>query len=211
MKKDLPIYNESRSSIIFLHHLSFIVTKIFFFISGSNIKVRQDWKYDNKYRYVIAANHVYWYDPFVVTTALGWKRLRPMLPCRFIAAPKFLAKWWLRAPMRKLGAYPSHPFLDWPYGIDASVNLLDQGSTIVIFPQGRITRDRTLPAKRGVKILSDMENVLVVPVYMKRTSKGIFQRYQIVVGEPENMSELSEQEIMNKVFELDAESEILIA
>jgi 1-acyl-sn-glycerol-3-phosphate acyltransferase len=207
MEKRVPIYQEPRQSIVALQHLSFVATKIYFFISRSKVIVQEDWLPDPGTRYVIASNHLGRFDPFIVTTALGWKRLRPLLPCRFIAASKFLSLWWLETPMRKLGAYPSHPFKDWPYGLDASVYLLEQDSTVVIFPQGRMTHDRTLPAKRGVKVLAELDDVQVVPVCL--AGNGKFFRQKVIVGTPQNMSRLSADEIMGKIFELDRENEIL--
>lgn len=202
-KQRLPIYDEPRWRISLLQHLSFALTKLYFAISGSKITLSADWQVEPRKHYVIAANHLSWHDPFMVTTALGWKRLHPLLPCRFIAAPKFLKRGWLRSGMKKLGSYPSHEFRDWPFGIDASEGLLQRHNTIVIFPQGRITVERDIEMKRGVSILAEKESTEIVPVLLERAGTRIFMsRFNIQVGTPKNMSGLSANQIMQHVFEL---------
>ncbi len=202
MQKQNPIYSEPSWRIIAWQHLSFVITKLFFFVSRSKIKHVGDWSVDRDYHYVIAGTHVFWFDPFMATTALGWKRLRPLLPCRFIAAPKFLHRPWLRAMMRQLGSYPAHSFRDWAYGIDASLQLMNQRHTIVIFPQGRMTQDRSLPAKRGVSVLADQPKTLIVPVHISRQRRGWLPSFSITVGIPYRAAGAKPDDIMQRIYEL---------
>jgi 1-acyl-sn-glycerol-3-phosphate acyltransferase len=183
-------------------HLSFAVTKLFFIVSRSRIAVLDDWRVDNQYNYVIASTHVYWFDPFMTTTALGWKRLRPLLPCRFIAAPKFLVRPHLRNAMRHLGSYPSHEFHDWAYGLDASIHLMEQKNTIVIFPEGRITRGARPTPKHGVTTLAKQKGTLVVPVLITPKESRILPSFEITVGTPYDASGHSAESIMARIYTL---------
>lgn len=187
--------------MVAMHHISFVITKLFFLITGSRITRRDDWSVVTEVHYVVAANHVFWFDPFMATTALGWKRLRPLLPCRFIAAPKFLQRSYLRTMMRWLGAYPSHGFRDWPYGLDASIELHRQGQTVVIFPQGKMTYDEHLPAKRGVRVLAQLPHTLIIPVNITR-KRSKLPSFVITVGEPFMAAKLDENEIMDRIYQL---------
>lgn len=203
MKIPNIIYDEPHWRIAMWQHISFAVTKIFFILSRSRIHVREDWAVDHRYHYVIASSHVYWFDPFMATTALGWKRLRPLLPCRFIAAPKFLERGYLRTTMRQLGSYPSHPYEDWAYGLEASTHLLAQNNTVVIFPEGRITRGTRPAPKHGVAVLANQPNVRLVPVHITPRKSKFIPSFSITVGSPYDASGQSAEQIMEKIYALE--------
>lgn len=184
-------------------YLSYALTKAYFIISRSTIITTGDWGADAGMRYVIASSHVSWLDPFLATTALGWKRLRPLLPCRFIAAPIFLQKPVLRRIMIWLGAYPSHELRNMAYGLDASLTMLDRKQTVVIFPQGkRNPADKKV--HRGVAVLAKHPGTLIVPVLIHRKSHAFLgmTSYLIYTGEPFDGATLSAEEIMAQVLEL---------
>lgn len=204
-----PVVTQPNWRIVGLQHVSFILTQAYFLLSGSRIKLTSDWRVDPTARYVIASTHLSWFDPFMVTTALGWKRLRPLLPCRFMATPGFLRNRWLRGSMMWLGSYPSHPFRDWSYGIDASKVLLGMHHTIVMFPQGKRTLDRTLPAKRGVAEIANATSAFIIPVLLVRSgSRFGLPSYTITSGAPFLLNTATSTDLMDHIFSLDTQTDM---
>lgn len=197
-----PIYDQPRWLIVALQHMAYVITRTYLFVSGSRIIITKPWEVQPNRRYILASTHQSWFDPFVITSALGWKRLRPLLPCRFITAPMFLSKWWLRPAMVALGAYPAYPYRNYPYGIDASKKLLEAGDTVVIFPQGKRTVNIEDKPKRGVAELSIIPSTLLIPVYLKMNHRTFLPSYHVYVGSPFDASSLSPEEIMDFIYKL---------
>ena len=196
------VLDQPAARITALQYLSYAVTKTYFLLSRSTIVAHNTWTVAPDRRYVLASTHVSWFDPFLATTALGWRHLRPLLPCRFIATPYFLKKRLLRTAMLWLGAYPSHPFRDMAFGLDASMRLLDKHHTIVIFPQGK-RNSVDSKVHRGVAELANHPDTLVIPVLIHK--KGHFlgmPSFLIYVGEPFDAAGQSAEAIMAQVFEM---------
>lgn len=202
MHEKEKVIRQPSSRIIALQHISYALTKAYFVISRSRVTATADWTVSPANAHVIASTHVSWLDPFIATTALGWKRLRPLLPCRFMAAPVFMEKPALQKLMLWLGAFPSHQLQGLAYGLDASKTLLDKQQAVVIFPQGKRTTDTRV--HRGVAELARHPRTLVVPVLIKRNGRFLgLQSYRIYTGEPFDGSQSSAEEIMARVFELE--------
>jgi 1-acyl-sn-glycerol-3-phosphate acyltransferase len=202
---DDPISRQPAWRIIAMQYLSFGLTSIFFWMSASRIRIANDWKPESNVRYIIAANHLAFIDPFVCTTALGWSRLRPLLPCRFMASTRFLGMAWLRGLMVWLGSYPSHEFRDWPRGIAGSEMVFARGHTIVIFPQGRLRRTSEDKVHRGIEVLAAFEQAQVVPVLMRRKKQSLFgiKGYDIVSDRPFDASGMNARQIMDRIYDLE--------
>lgn len=105
--------------------------------------------------------------------------------------------------MIALGCYPSHEYKDYPFGVEASITLLNAGDTIVIFPQGKRTLDKNAEAKRGVSELAKQPSTLVVPVLLHKGRRWFIPSYSVTIGEPFDGSKTTSQEIMDIIYQLD--------
>jgi len=69
-----------------------------------------------------------------------------------MVATVFFRPVWLRPLLWLAGCFPAHqlPNSNKPAGIDASINFLEQGYTLFIFPEGKRVKGERVPAKRGI-------------------------------------------------------------
>jgi 1-acyl-sn-glycerol-3-phosphate acyltransferase len=161
---------------------------------------KSDESYDKEISYILASNHISYIDPFLVTPAAGLKAFRNV-PYRFMAYNGYLDKWYLKWFMLPLGCFPSHPHRKFLHGISAGHSVLDSYQTVVMFPQGKRTLDKTIPAKFGVQRLSQSKNVRILPVLLTKRSKI---GYNITIGTSFNANSMTAQQIMNRIYKLDA-------
>lgn len=183
--------------------LTYVIIRAYITLSRSQVHQRSS-RYP-KGAYIIAANHTSSLDPFIITTALGFRNVRALMPFRFMATPYFLKITALRPFMRWLGSYPSHSFRDWCFGIDASNIFMDAGDTIVIFPQGRRTTSiNPAEAKRGVIVLAQAHpGTNIIPIRLDRQSRKFwFNRYTIIVGRPVNPEGYTPEGLMEHIIGL---------
>ena len=107
---------------------------------------------------ILAANHVSGLDPLLMSCACK-KPLRYMIATEEYHRP--LLRWLYKAmgtiPVDREGA-PEKAFY-------ATLNALDQGELIAVYPQGRITLPgESVPLKRGVILLADLAKTPIIPV-----------------------------------------------
>jgi len=184
--------------------LTYVIIRAYIVLSRSHVQ-RHLATYP-KGSYLIAANHTSSLDPFIITAALGFHNVRALMPFRFMATPYFLNITALRPFMRWLGSYPSHSFLDWSFGIDASNLFMNAGDTIVIFPQGRRTTSiNPAEAKRGVIVLAQAHpETKIIPIRLDRQVRKFWlNRYMIIIGNPIDTEGYTPEGLMKHIFDLD--------
>jgi len=91
---------------------------------------------------LIIANHQSKLDPFLISHHVGAKRWKNILPLRYPVTPYYMKKVPLGIFIRLLGGYNigENP-LERLKKLYLTKELLKEGNTIVIFPEGKITRD----------------------------------------------------------------------
>lgn len=111
---------------------------------------------------IIYANHQSRLDPFLVCAALTPSEIIRALPFRLFVANYYFKNPFLAFGIRALGGFPAqaHPTL--PYGLDQARRLLETNQTIVIFPQGKRTREKI--AHRGISVLAQEPSVQLIPI-----------------------------------------------
>jgi 1-acyl-sn-glycerol-3-phosphate acyltransferase len=191
--------------ILLLQSISYLLARTYFIISGSKI-YRDKWHFDQGVRYIVAANHISLFDPFVCTSALGWATARGLMPCRFMTTPKFLSIRYLGRLMIWLGSFPSHPFGGMPYGIDGGERVLKNDQTLVIFPQGKRHKCSGDPgdARPGVILIGQkFDESMIIPVLMElQRRKFWFNKFSVYCGKPLNPHEYSAESLMKHIFSL---------
>lgn len=150
-----PLGFAFRFAAFILHPLMVLITK-------------RDWQgeanLDTDSGLVVAANHISWFDPIVISHIL-WDNDRP---------PRFLAKEALfRAPvvgwiMRNAGQIPVYRGTrDAAASVQAAVDAARHGECVLVYPEGTITKDPDLwpmAAKSGAARIALSAQVPVVPM-----------------------------------------------
>jgi len=114
---------------------------------------------------VIASNHAHSLDPFIIACFLPLKNIFRIYPYAFMTANVYYHRWW--KPLAFLeGCYPAKQLHENEspvrYGVGRSVKLLEQGYSVVMFPEGRRTTKR-LKAKPGIsRILQNYQTPLLL-------------------------------------------------
>jgi 1-acyl-sn-glycerol-3-phosphate acyltransferase len=129
---------------------------------------RRDWRGVENLRLdsgmVVAANHLSWFDPLVISHIL-WDNDRP---------PRFLAKDTLFAVpivgwvLRNAAQIPViRGTSDAAAAVDAAVRAADSGECVIVYPEGTITKDPDMwpmTAKTGAARIALTAGVPVVPM-----------------------------------------------
>lgn len=101
---------------------------------------------------VIAANHANELDPFIIACFLPLRTIFKVFPYKFMTANIYYYRWW--KPLAFLaGCYPAKPkdenARSDSYGVGQSIAGLQEGYSIVMFPEGKRTAQR-IEAKPGI-------------------------------------------------------------
>lgn len=155
-------------------------------------------------RYVVAANHQHYIDPWVITGLIPssvWRRVglpRTFVHNRFFEYPV------VGFVFRSIGCFPAHQHPTDPYGLPYAFNLLERRHSILIFPEGRMDRNRTRewPAKSGVSVLARQPDVRIIPVHLEWNRTSGRRYVDIGVGPPFDASRMTAQEILDFIFAL---------
>lgn len=99
--------------------------------------------------HIIAANHRSGLDPFAIVSSLRVRDFFRLAPFSFMTANRFMRPLWLRPIAWAAGCFPAHPGLG-AHGIDKAVDDIRHGYTLVIFPEGKRTKEAGVKAKRGL-------------------------------------------------------------
>lgn len=153
--------------------------------------------------YIIAANHQSRIDPFMIMGAIPLKYWPNISMVHFMTANIFFKFIPLRLFLESFGCFPIKRIDSRPAGLDFSRVVLGRAESVFIFPEGRRTRPKQLPAKRGIEELARLNKIEVIPVRIRWTTTSLFRRKaDITVGRPLNAKTMSAQEILDHIYAL---------
>ena len=141
---------------------------------------------------IIALNHVSLLDAEIAFSILDNNPV-------FAIDHQFAQKWWMKPIVKYMHALPLDPTR--PLATRQLINEVKGGSTLVIFPEGRLTRTGSLmKVYDGPGLIADKAGVPVVPVriegaeksrfsYLTRSqvNRGFFPRIKVTVLEPQRI------------------------
>jgi len=184
-------------SYVFYHPLAILMAK--------SRRILLDAKdIDPKKHYVFAINHSGAPDFFVVFFGLPLKITLKLVPYRFFIANRFFRKSVVRWLTMSYGGFPAkkHSAIEW--GVPAAKHAMERGETVVIFPEGKVSKiDRVHPPKRGVEFLANENDVRIVPVRVKwHRDRGYINSYNLVIGKPFDGRGMKAIEIMDRIYSL---------
>lgn len=102
--------------------------------------------------YLIAANHRSGLDPFVIVSSLRIRDFFQLAPFSFMTSNKFIQPPLLRPFAWAAGCFPAKPGLG-AHGIEKALSDLNDGYTVMIFPEGKRIKGIPEPPKRGVSVV----------------------------------------------------------
>lgn len=127
---------------------------------------------------IVAANHVSYFDP----PALGVALPRPL---HFMAKEELFRIPILGSLIRWLYAYPIDRKRGDVAAIKRSVEVLQSGAAIGIFPEGTRNKNGTVRPQWGVALLHDRSAAPVLPAWIDGTDRWRrLRRVQVIFGEP---------------------------
>lgn len=183
-----------------------------FFRLFYNLKVYDADKVPKKGGFILASNHLSFFDPPVLACAA--KRQLNFL-AREDLFRAFVIGWFIK----RLKAIPvKRDFQDMRAMREAARKLMD-GEPLLLFPEGtRGGGDEFLDAKLGVSFLARLAKVPIVPVYLEGTDKALprgarfFKPAKICVrfGDAINLSGFERKGVIDKkVFDREVAAEVM--
>lgn len=163
-------------------------------------------------QFIIVANHNSHLDTMTIMASLPWKIIDKVKPVA--AADHFgttplktaLSNYFINVLLIQRKRDKEHPEND---PINRMVNALDQGYSLILFPEGtRGTPEVQQPLKPGVAlVLSQRPEVKYVPAFMKGMGKAMPKEDNLIVphnstlvyGRPTTIHSTGVQEIMNQI------------
>ncbi len=144
----------------FFHALFFIVASIFFWMRAYGRK-----NVPRKGPVILAPNHVSYFDPAIIGTAL-WRKVNYAAKRELFERSFF--GWWLRS----VQSFPiSREIMD-RQALRTALRFLKDGKIVLMFPEGtRGDGQKLLEPRPGIGMLAYMSKAPVVPVYIKGTDK----------------------------------------
>jgi 1-acyl-sn-glycerol-3-phosphate acyltransferase len=161
----------------------------------------------NDKTYIIVSNHQSILDPFIIIGSLSQPLWRRLSPYRFFAHNGLFMHPIKRVALLAIGSFPTRPFGTLAYGLAAAEQFIALNETVLIFPQGKRTRVQN-DLKPGIAHLSNIPNVMLIPVRIEWAKRGILPIFSLGIGKPFLADGQTPNEIMKKVFELPLKNEI---
>jgi 1-acyl-sn-glycerol-3-phosphate acyltransferase len=119
--------------------------------------------------YIIAVTmHACRLDPWIVSAAIPFSYNKKIIPIRFMTYYKYIEMPIVGAFLKfAYGAYPIEPGQGLDKSLESSIDMLNNGEVIGIFPEGGLSKDgRVREAKTGTVYLATKTNVPILPVYL---------------------------------------------
>ena len=170
---------------------------------------------------VVVANHLSWFDPMALVHVL-WDNGRAP---RVLAKDKLFQMPGIGLILRGAGQIPVlRSTTDAARAVEAAVGAIHDGETVVMYPEGTITRDPQMwpmAGKTGAARVALMSGAPVIPIaqWGPQEVMGPYARefrilprktMHVSIGEPVDLDDLREREITSEVL-ADATSRIIAA
>jgi 1-acyl-sn-glycerol-3-phosphate acyltransferase len=179
-----------------------LTTKLLVRNKKISIKVNKPLKVANINKpVIIVANHRSKLDPFVIISYLPKELRSQLLPIRFMTANIYYFS-WQRPLMYLMGCFPSHPHKNFRnFGVDGAVNSLNKGYSMLIFPEGKRTKQR-IAAKKGVTtIAQSVEKPNFLLCHIDWESKEVELSFKLL-GSSSTPEKLTPDQVMDAIYAL---------
>lgn len=157
-------------------------------------------------RYIYVANHASYLDPIVMWSVLNFQQRMNGAPTKVMTAP-FVYFSLLRPIVWLLGAYPAKNKHNTKVaaGVHGSLEYINHGYNICIFPEGKRSLEEEKRAFNGVsQILANVDEYEMVLVRIKWGSGPWYMRKLDIRAElaPSTLDHHNPQAIMNHIYSM---------
>jgi len=140
---------------------------------------KNDFKVQGKY--IIAANHTTFNDPFILMN-LFWRRRLHILTAKEVFANKKLRSFLLKS----IGCVKIDREIADLEAMTKCQELLESDKLLAIFPEGHIQRDNRMSGfKNGLSMLAIQTSTPVLPIFIIKR-KGYLKKVNVFIGRPIN-------------------------
>lgn len=193
-KQKTPDMNSlQRLIILIMQHIGFLVSYVIYRVFLKVEIVGADYLEKEEGPFIIASNHVHEIDPMLLV--LIFKFSSKHFPVVFVTNPKekYNTFGWRSyvyggAFFEMLGGYSVFSGQkDYAYALSRHTDFLEEGHSVIIFPEGRRTKDGNIgPARGGLGYLAYATGVPVVPVAISglfgiTCTDFLFRRRKVVI------------------------------
>lgn len=135
------------------------------------------YKFKHKGGAILAANHTTFSDPFVVGSALWFRRLN------FFTADVVMATKTREKLLKAAGSIKVNRNIADIEAVRAAVQVLKKGRLLLIFPEGGVQAVGDVqPIKSGAALMATQAGVPIIPMFICYTARW-YQRRKVVVGD----------------------------
>lgn len=160
--------------------------------------------FNNTHKYIVAANHQSRLDPLVICSNIPLKVFFKLAPFRFITADYYMNIWWLKHFLLSTGCFPAKLDSKNRTGLERSINLINEGNSLFIFPEGIRAVPGAVEPKRGISAIAQETDAYIIPVLIKwRVFSFINRHLHVIIGSPFPGKNRTPSEIMNHIYSLD--------
>lgn len=149
--------------------------------------------------YILAANHLSFWDPVFVGAFLTQRKINFMAKAELFRFKPFAAL------ITACGAMPVNRGSKDASAVLSMVELLKEGNVLGIFPEGtRVRKGKKSNPKKGTVRMAQMAGVPIIPIHLD-TKYILFKKAKMVIGEPiyiGNGEKLSEGELLSETRNL---------
>ena len=127
---------------------------------------------------ILAANHTAFSDPFVVGSALWYRRMN------FFTADVVMATKTREKLLKAAGAIKVNREITDIEAVRSSVEVLKKGRLLLIFPEGGVQKvGQVQPIKSGAVLMALQAGVPIVPLFICYNARW-YNRRKVIVGNP---------------------------
>lgn len=135
--------------------------------------------FDSNGKYIFAANHKRYEDPFIIFYSLPFRVVKQLLPLRFMTTQRYMDRFILGKFLVLFGCYGAKND-----SLNKTVDFLNRGNNVCIFPQGKFDKKNKEQAKVGVAYIHrEVKGSCVVPInidYPREGARIIFIKKMII-------------------------------
>ncbi|MBQ8586652.1 MAG: 1-acyl-sn-glycerol-3-phosphate acyltransferase [Oscillospiraceae bacterium] len=145
---------------------------------------------------ILMSNHTSLMDFALYLILFPWRTIR-FLMAEVLFRKGKLFSWFLRSLG---GLYVDRDGMSFDF-VEQSLEILEQGGTVGIFPQGRLpVGGKPFPFKPSISYIALRCNAPIVPVYTDG-NYGLFKRTHVMIGTPITLPPVEEQDLTKENYE----------
>ena len=138
--------------------------------------------------FVICANHISLFDPPLVGIAIPFR-------VRFMAKEELFKNKLFGSLLKALGAFPIKRGKSDVGALKAAISILKNGENLVIFPEGKRSKDGNLNrGKSGAALIAIKSGVNILPIGIDG-KYGLFKKITVRIGKPVILEEYFGQKL----------------